>query len=82
MRRTLLMLGLFCALAPAAQAAWHFELGIGEQQPRIFDDPRFAALGLEHVRLVTSYDVACRRAPTWPTWTPGSPAPGAWAPAR
>ncbi len=63
MRRTLLMLGLFCALAPAAQAAWHFELGIGEQQPRIFDDPRFAALGLEHVRLVTSYDVACRPGP-------------------
>src|SRR5918996_257801 len=39
---------------------WHFALGIGEQQAHMFSDPRFAALGLEHVRVVTPYDVACR----------------------
>jgi hypothetical protein len=62
--RSLLAVALTCALAALAaapaQAAWHFELGIGEQQARMFDDPRFAALGLEHVRVVTPYDVACR----------------------
>jgi hypothetical protein len=62
--RSSLALALTCALvalaAAPARADWNFELGIGEQQPRMFDDPRFAALGLEHVRVVTSYDVACR----------------------
>jgi hypothetical protein len=60
MRRLILTLGLLLGLAPQAQAAWHFELGIGEQQTRMFDDPRFQALGLEHVRVVTAYDVVCR----------------------
>jgi hypothetical protein len=59
MRRLLLTLALVLGLAPQAQAAWHFELGIGEQQPRMFDDPRFAALGLDRVRIVTGYDVVC-----------------------
>ena len=59
MRRLLLTLALVLGLAPQAQAAWHFELGIGEQQPRMFDDPRFAALGLDRVRIVTAYDVVC-----------------------
>lgn len=51
--------------APRAHAAWSFELGIGEQGMAMFSDPRFAALGLEHVRLVVPYDVACRRAAAW-----------------
>src|SRR6185295_6939711 len=59
MRRLLLTLALVLGLAPQAQAAWHFELGIGEQQPSMFDDPRFAALGLDRVRIVTAYDVVC-----------------------
>ena len=59
MRRLLLTLALVLGLAPQAQAAWHFELGIGEQQPRMFDEPRFAALGLDRVRIVTGYDVVC-----------------------
>jgi hypothetical protein len=58
--RPILLLALVLGLAPPAQAGWHFELGIGEQQSPMFDDPRFAALGLEHVRVVTPYDVACR----------------------
>ena len=51
-----------CALAsaPRADARWGFELGIGEQGLEMFSDPRFGALGLEHVRLVVPYDVACR----------------------
>src|SRR3954453_7603339 len=48
------------ATAPRAQASWGFELGIGEQGIEMFSDPRFGALGLEHVRLVVPYDVACR----------------------
>jgi hypothetical protein len=51
-----------CALAMAsrADASWGFELGIGEQGLGMFSDPRFEALGLEHVRLVVPYDVGCR----------------------
>jgi hypothetical protein len=44
--------------APAGNG-WNFEFGIGEQQAHMFSDPRFAALELEHARLVTPYDVAC-----------------------
>jgi hypothetical protein len=62
--RTLLGVAVLCALAATpARAAWHFELGIGEQQTRMFEDPRFAALGIEHVRIVAAYDVACRPGP-------------------
>jgi hypothetical protein len=46
-----------------ARNAWNFELGIGEQQAYMFSDPRFAALGLENVRVVTPYDVACHPGP-------------------
>jgi polysaccharide biosynthesis protein PslG len=58
--RLILALALALVLAPPASANWPFELGIGEQQPQMFDDPRFVALELEHVRFVTAYDVACR----------------------
>jgi polysaccharide biosynthesis protein PslG len=53
-------LSAFAAAPARAQARWSFELGIGEQGIAMFSDPRFAALGLEHVRLVVPYDVACR----------------------
>jgi hypothetical protein len=63
--RNLLAVAAVCALAasaaPRAYAAWSFELGIGEQEMPMFSDPRFAALGLEHVRLVVPYNVACPR---------------------
>ena len=49
-----------CLAAPSAGAAWHFELGVGDQQPRMFSDPRFSALELAHARVVVQYDVACR----------------------
>jgi hypothetical protein len=52
-------LGSASAAAPAQQQGWHFELGIGEQQAFMFSDPRFQALGVEHVRVITPYDVAC-----------------------
>ncbi len=60
--RLLLALAFLLALAPSAQAraAWNFELGIGEQQPAMFDDPRFLAIGIEHVRFVAAWDVGCR----------------------
>jgi hypothetical protein len=48
-----------CPSTPAS-AAWNFDLGMGEQQAHMFSDPRFGALELEHVRVVTPYDVVCR----------------------
>ena len=61
--RAVLTLALICALAlvgaARASAAWQFELGIGEQQAHMFADPRFDALELDHVRVVTPYDVVC-----------------------
>jgi hypothetical protein len=59
MRRTLLTLALVLGLAPTAHAAWHVQLGIGEQHPAMFSDPRFAAVGIHQVRFVTSWDVGC-----------------------
>src|SRR3954453_16456379 len=60
MRRTLLTLALFLGLAPQAHAAWSFQLGIGEQQTAMFGDPRFEALDVKLVRVVTAWDVGCR----------------------
>lgn len=36
-------------------------IGIGEQRAAMFDDKRFAGLGVEHARLVVPYDAARRR---------------------
>src|SRR3954468_5868535 len=63
MRRTLLTLALLLGLAPQAHAGWSFQLGIGEQQTAMFGDPRFQALDLELVRVVTAWDVGCRAGP-------------------
>jgi hypothetical protein len=71
----LIAAALACALAAPARAMPSFELGIGEQQPAFFSDPRFLALGLEHVRVVTAYDVACRPQPETgylDTWLAGA----------
>jgi hypothetical protein len=58
------LLGLVCAGALLAAAPLpamaRLEVGIGEQHPRMFSDPRFERLGLEHVRVVAPYDVVCR----------------------
>ena len=63
MRRMLLTLALVLALAPQAQAAWSFRLGVGEQQIAMFGDPRFQALDVQLVRVVTAWDVGCRAGP-------------------
>ena len=60
MRLALLTLAVMAAAATPAAAAAHFELGMGDQQSRMFADPRFAALQLKHARVVAPYDVACR----------------------
>ncbi len=83
--RALLAVGAVCALAasaaPPAHAAWSFELGIGEQDLAMFSDSRFTALGLEHVRLVAPWDVACRRgaalSPYVDTWLAAAERAGA-----
>jgi hypothetical protein len=66
--RTPLAVLLGCCLASLAatapaRAAWSFELGFGEQHAHMFSDPRFTALGIELVRLVTPYDVVCDPGP-------------------
>jgi polysaccharide biosynthesis protein PslG len=62
--RCALLLALTCAClvlaAAPASAAPHWALGMGDQHSRMFSDPRFAALGLRHARVVAPYDVACR----------------------
>jgi polysaccharide biosynthesis protein PslG len=64
MRRSLLLtLVIALTVAPGARADWNYELGIGEQQLAMFSDPRFLALGLDHVRVVTAYDVVCHPGP-------------------
>ncbi len=64
--RLLLAAVLACTcltLAATPASAWDFQLGMGDQQSRMFDDPRFERLGFEHARVVTPYDVACRPDP-------------------
>jgi len=50
---------LGAAIAPAAAQAPtpHVDVGIGEQNPGVFDDPRFQATGIRHARLIVPYDV-------------------------
>jgi hypothetical protein len=65
--------GAVAALLAAAIPAWaqaelapvevpvsseqHVEVGVGENSFALFDDPRFAATGIRHVRLIVPYDV-------------------------
>ncbi|MBW3652097.1 MAG: hypothetical protein KY433_00615 [Actinobacteria bacterium] len=47
--------------AGTAAASQRPIIGIGEQRAAMFDDKRFARLGVEHVRLVVPYDATRRR---------------------
>jgi len=50
----LLAVATFLVAAPAAKAAPL--VGIGEQNPSMFSDPRWRALGLKDVRVIAGYD--------------------------
>ena len=52
------LLGLMLALCAGAPAAHALEIGMGDQRPRMFTDPRFQALGIERVRIVVDWEVA------------------------
>jgi hypothetical protein len=52
----LCLLALLCAPAPAHALT----VGMGDQKPETFSDPRFEALGLRHARYVVPFDVALR----------------------
>ncbi|MBI5104607.1 MAG: hypothetical protein HZB46_06410 [Solirubrobacterales bacterium] len=57
MRVRLLVLAATLAAALAAPAASHaLVLGIGDQKPDMFSDPRFHGLGVRHARLAVSWD--------------------------
>lgn len=58
---TLLALGIVLALAAPAGA---FLIGIGDQKPDMFNDPRFKALGLIVARRNISWDVLMSRSQT------------------
>jgi hypothetical protein len=57
MARRAVLLCLALALLPAASAAARPAVGIGEQDPALFSDPRWKALHARDVRLVVSWDV-------------------------
>jgi hypothetical protein len=55
-----LVLGLAAAVAAALSlpaTAGALVIGIGDQKPDMFSDPRFAAMGIAHARLAVSWDV-------------------------
>lgn len=58
---SVVVLGASLAIGPGAKRAQGYEIGMGDQQPAMFADPRFQALGLKHVRLVVSWSVALKR---------------------
>ena len=43
--------------APTAATPPHVTMGMGEQNPRMFDDSRFLDTGIRHARLILPYDV-------------------------
>jgi hypothetical protein len=62
--RTRLVLALALALAAwlaAPAAAGAYKLGISDQKLGMWEDPRFKRLGIEHVRLLMSYDSVLKR---------------------
>lgn len=56
-----LALTLPAAVPAAAHAGARPVIGIGDQKPTMFGDPRFAWLGIREVRLVVSWDVRRNR---------------------
>lgn len=48
---------LVLAAPVGAKTAPHVTVGIGENTSAIYDDPRFDATGIRHVRLIVPYDV-------------------------
>jgi len=57
MRHKLLSLAVLCAAGAFAAPAQAVTFGLSENEPRMFSDPLFSALGVQHTRLVVSYDV-------------------------
>ena len=57
MRNKLLCLALFCTLGAIAAPAQAVTYGLSENEDSMFTNPYFAPLGVEHVRIVVSYDV-------------------------
>ncbi len=57
---TFLLAGVLLSIGAAPARAWDFQLGMGDQQARMFSDPRFERIGFEHARVVTPYDVVCQ----------------------
>jgi hypothetical protein len=55
-RLTLLAFVVLCLAAPAAASA-KVQVGMSENNPQMFADPNFQALGIKKVRLVTAYNV-------------------------
>ena len=53
--------------APAAAAPPHVTMGMGEQNPGMFDDARFLDTGIRHARLILPYDVV--KAGGWQLWS-------------
>jgi hypothetical protein len=55
----LLLAALVCLAAPAGARA--YTIGMSDQKLGMWEDPRFAELGIEHVRLLMAYDNILRR---------------------
>lgn len=75
--RALLLLTLLLVAAPAASAAPR--VGIGEQKPGMFEDPRWQRLGVRDVRYITPWDTLRdeRQLEKLDTWMEGARAAGA-----
>src|SRR2546423_14329760 len=69
-RRTAAAL-VFLAVLVAAPAVAHARVlvGIGDQKPAMFSDPRFRWLGVKRARIVVSWDV--QRSPLERRWVAG-----------
>jgi hypothetical protein len=61
LRKVLLVAAFLLLAGTGAQTSQAYEIGMGDQKTAMFSDPRYQALGIEHVRQVVSWNVALKR---------------------
>src|SRR4051794_35002826 len=77
MRRARVALALACTFAlSAAPAARALVVGIGDQQPSAFADPRLRALGMRHARLIVPWNAATTEPAAVQAWLDAAAAAG------
>src|SRR4051812_49699964 len=76
LRTALAVAACLAVCASAAPASAQVRVGIGEQNPSVFDSSAFRQLGIKHARIILPWDVAVKAPESkWlDSWLAGAPA--------